>query len=242
MTESVNNSDLLAELELLRSKYQELLQEKERIERQYQADCKKWREFRTWIISGTTKTTASTSSEDPTSYARYKGRGRYAQEFAVNDTINAQYRVDPARNDGVAFPFNEVVRKKCTRQHLEAEVCECCREYYEAVPTNSSRSRPPVWRSPPKTPTKRRVDELHDVTPSRSNNEAAKKAHRQEISKHRQRWVAPSTPPKYWDIGFPSTQEVAKINEEGKERQERKRREIVHQARNGGAYVKRDGS
>lgn len=44
-----------------------------------------------------------------------------------NDTINAQYRVDPARNAGATFAFDEVVRDKCTRQHLEAEDCECCR-------------------------------------------------------------------------------------------------------------------
>ncbi len=36
--------------------------------------------------------------------------------------------------------------------------------------------------------------------------------HRQEISRHRQQWEVPKTPPGYWDIGFPDTQEAVAIN------------------------------
>lgn len=37
-------------------------------------------------------------------------------------------------------------------------------------------------------------------------------AHKKQISRHRHRWEAPKTPPGYWDISFPDTQEVDEIN------------------------------
>ncbi|KDQ59381.1 hypothetical protein JAAARDRAFT_107986, partial [Jaapia argillacea MUCL 33604] len=38
--------------------------------------------------------------------------------------------------------------------------------------------------------------------------------HRKEISRHRHQWAPPSTPPGYWNIGFPDTQEAADINQQ----------------------------
>ena len=44
------------------------------------------------------------------------------------ETINAEYEVDAARNDGVDHPFEEVVRDKERRKRLHAGDCECCRD------------------------------------------------------------------------------------------------------------------
>lgn len=55
--------------------------------------------------------------------------------------------------------------------------------------------------------------------------------HKQEISRHRHNWAPPSTPPKYWSIGFPTTQEVREINQEAQEMIEAKRAQVEAEAR-----------
>jgi hypothetical protein len=44
------------------------------------------------------------------------------------NTINAQYMINPDTNKGVDYQFDEVVRNKRERQHMDATDCECCRE------------------------------------------------------------------------------------------------------------------
>lgn len=56
-------------------------------------------------------------------------------------------------------------------------------------------------------------------------------AHKQEISRHRQQWERASTPPGYWNIGFPDTQEADAINERAREMHERKRARVENEAR-----------
>ena len=44
------------------------------------------------------------------------------------DTINAQHVIDPSRNGGPDFQYDEVVRGKEDRRHMEAGDCKCYRE------------------------------------------------------------------------------------------------------------------
>jgi hypothetical protein len=62
-------------------------------------------------------------------------------------------------------------------------------------------------------------------------NEKEIEKHKQEISRHRHHWAPPSTPPKYWSIGFPDTQEVREINREAEEIIEAKRARVGAEAR-----------
>ena len=62
-------------------------------------------------------------------------------------------------------------------------------------------------------------------------NEKEIQRHMQEISRHRHNWAPPSTPPKYWSIGFPDTQEVEEINREADEINEAKKTKIETEAR-----------
>ena len=55
--------------------------------------------------------------------------------------------------------------------------------------------------------------------------------HKQQISRHRYRFEAPKTPPKYWDIGFPDTQEVEEINQQAQEMHARKRKKTDSEPR-----------
>lgn len=46
-----HSSILQHELDFLRLRYQELMNEKTRLEAQYQRDYKKWKEFKAWIVA-----------------------------------------------------------------------------------------------------------------------------------------------------------------------------------------------
>lgn len=99
-----------------------------------------------------------------------------------------------------------------------------CQQYYKAVGPLPLRAQPPLWRSPPTTPKKRKrtsedleIDASDLVGSSSKPRETHVADHVRKISRHRRRWEAPRTPPGYWDIGFPDTQETSRINERAAE-------------------------
>ncbi|KAF8623257.1 hypothetical protein AX17_007503 [Amanita inopinata Kibby_2008] len=64
--------------------------------------------------------------------------------------------------------------------------------------------------------------------------------HKKVISRHRHHWARANTPPGYWNIGFPDTQEVENINEKAKEMHKRKREDVERSVERGdGRYRKR---
>ncbi|KAJ7456431.1 hypothetical protein FB451DRAFT_1407141 [Mycena latifolia] len=89
--------------------------------------------------------------------------------------------------------------------------------YYEAIGPLPSRLQPPLWRSPPNSPEKARL---------------------KAISRHRHNWARASTPPSYWHIGFPTTQEAENINEKAARMHSQKRRDVEAEAESGGRYYK----
>ncbi|KAL6306989.1 DNA repair protein endonuclease SAE2/CtIP C-terminus-domain-containing protein [Sparassis latifolia] len=184
----------------------------------------------------------------PSDYSAFKGRGRYAASNVRETTVNSVYQINPAQNDGRDFPYAEVVRNKKQRKCLHGENCMNCRDYYENIGPSPPRQKPPLWRSPVSTPSK--ASSSHATQPLDADfdddlDEAAQKKraaivkHQNEISRHRHQWEGPKTPPKYWIIGFPDTQEVAAINEQAREMHEQKRRKVEMEANNGGKYKKR---
>ncbi|TFK89536.1 hypothetical protein K466DRAFT_652040 [Polyporus arcularius HHB13444] len=178
------------------------------------------------------------SKKDPSNYSIYKGRGRYGAELqAGKETINAVYEIDPERNNGLKFQFEEVVRDKEKRKHMHAADCECCRDYYKAVGPLPARLQPPMWRSPQSKSKKRPRDSLEDEVDD--VDAEAVEEHKQAISRHRQQWARGETPPGYWNIGFPDSQEVEAMNAEAQRMHERKRAQVAQEARRGGKYRKR---
>ncbi|KAJ7226078.1 hypothetical protein GGX14DRAFT_131581 [Mycena pura] len=199
------------------------------------------------------------ASKQRTDYSVYKGRGRYGKTLAENDTINSSYAIDPARNGGVHFQYEEVVRGREDRTRLEGGDCECCREvsvcnslafdtmlklpqYYTAIGPLPARLQPPLWRSPPSSPKRKPCRYTHPESGPRRNDATdgvAIAAHKQAISRHRHNWAQGSTPPSFWDISFPTTQEAESINARAEEIHQQKRRRVQEEAENGGRYYKR---
>ena len=107
-------------------------------------------------------------------------------------------------------------------------------KYYDAVEQLGPlppRLKAPMWRSPESSPSKKPVcisfsDGGHDE----SENIAIKQQHKNAISRHRDQWERAKTPPRFWNIGFPDTQEVAAINAEAARRHESKRAVVTQEA------------
>ncbi|KAJ7630433.1 DNA repair protein endonuclease SAE2/CtIP C-terminus-domain-containing protein [Roridomyces roridus] len=187
----------------------------------------------------------SSTGKQLTDYSAYKGRGRYGSAHAAGDrTINASYAINPAHNGGVNYQYDAVVRGREDRRRMEGGDCECCRDYYEAIGPLPSRLQPPLWRSPPTSPQKsgssrnnncRRHDHAEGDGDTREANISS---HKQAISRHRHNWARAQTPPSYWSIGFPSTQEAERINEQAETMHQQKIRAIEAEAEHGGRYYK----
>ncbi|KAG6873164.1 hypothetical protein C0995_002013 [Termitomyces sp. Mi166 len=209
----------------------------------------------------------STAQKRIEDYSVYKGRGRYGKNAtSPKGTINAQFEINPTRNRGLDYQYDEVVRGRKDRKRMDAGDCECCRDYYEAVGPLPKRLQAPLWRSPPSTPAKspphfcpRHGSGSGPGSGSRSKSKSASKfnsahsgstssssthkrsrdkeneitSHRQAISRHRYHWERPKTPPGYWNIGFPDTQETEDINERAREMHRRKREVVEREVERG---------
>ena len=100
-----------------------------------------------------------------------------------------------------------------------------CPQYYEAVEPLPA-SRQPLWRTPTKCKTP------YDFPPlNNKENADGVEQHKQQVSRHRHHWHRPKTPPGYWDIGFPDTQEVLDINRRAAEMHKRKLVEVEAEAK-----------
>jgi hypothetical protein len=103
-------------------------------------------------------------------------------------------------------------------------------QYYRTVGPLPPRLHAPLWRTPPSSP-KSKATILASPMNVDEENEQEIERHKREISRHRHNWAPPSTPPKYWSIGFPDTQEVREINREAEEMIEAKKARVETEAR-----------
>ncbi|OCF44665.1 hypothetical protein I317_01552 [Kwoniella heveanensis CBS 569] len=134
-------------------------------------------------------------------YKDYKGKGRYVRPEEVHTSVREEYEIDPEQNEGAAFAFHDVKRKRAERKQMHGGDCECCKDYYEAVGEIPRFNHGPVWRDEPVS------------TDASTRAEDAVREHQNRVSRHRETWTKPPTPPGYWKIGFPSTQDVLEQNE-----------------------------
>ncbi|WVQ84647.1 hypothetical protein IAT38_006802 [Cryptococcus sp. DSM 104549] len=149
-------------------------------------------------------------------YKEYKKGGRHMMPEELREDVTEEYEIDPEQNEGAKFAFHDVKRKKTERKQMHGGDCECCRGYYEAVGVmpNSTRRRP-AWRDG--------EDDDED------DEQAGVREHQNRVSRHRETWVKPPTPPGYWQIGFPDTQEVEELNRKADEMASAKEARIVRE-------------
>ncbi|WWC91750.1 uncharacterized protein L201_006697 [Kwoniella dendrophila CBS 6074] len=150
-------------------------------------------------------------------YASYKGKGRYTKPEDINKTVNEDFEINPLQNEGNNFAYHDVRRKKSERKNMHGGDCECCKGYYESVGEVPRYNQGPKWR-----------DETDQI--EKEEGEAVRE-HQNMVSRHRETWIRPPTPPGYWKIGFPSTQDVEEQNQQAdrmlEEKEERIRKEAL---------------
>ncbi|KAH8830198.1 DNA repair protein endonuclease SAE2/CtIP C-terminus-domain-containing protein [Flagelloscypha sp. PMI_526] len=181
------------------------------------------------------------AKDAPTDYSAYKGRGRYGKpNQPESSTINSEFMINVSTNEGVSYAYNQVTRNKEERTRLQGGDCDECRAYYEAIGPLPSRLKAPLWRSPSKSQSQSDSPLVPSCDHHRERNKKAIASHQNAISKHRAQWARAKTPPGYWEIGFPDTQQVESMNQRAKVMHEEKRMEVRKEAgKSGGRWVKR---
>ncbi|KIJ60658.1 hypothetical protein HYDPIDRAFT_98424, partial [Hydnomerulius pinastri MD-312] len=140
-------------------------------------------------------------------------------------TINSRFSIKKDHNQGLNYQYDAVVRNREERKHMLGGDCECCQDYYKAVgplPT----PRVPLWQSP-----KRKAPYSPHLPANDKENADEIEQHKQRISRHRHHWHRAKTPPGYWDIGFPDTQEASDINRRAAEMHKRKLIDVETEAK-----------
>ncbi|CAG8522624.1 11102_t:CDS:2 [Racocetra fulgida] len=111
--------------------------------------------------------------------------------------------------------FNETVRKQSERRQLQGEDCRDCRRYYEIT------GPMPI----PDATGLNRCGHTNQV----QSAELLMEARLHYTSKHRTKYSRAPTPPGFWRVGFPTSQELAETNEQSieyeKSREDQKRKE-----------------
>ncbi|WWC72059.1 uncharacterized protein I206_106019 [Kwoniella pini CBS 10737] len=134
-------------------------------------------------------------------YAGFKGKGRYVRPDDVDQSIRDEYEINPSENDGNKFAFHDVRRKRSERKNMHGGDCECCKSYYDSVGEIPRFNQAPKWR-----------DER--IEKDQENDAQGIQDHQNLVSRHRETWVRAPTPPGFWKIGFPSTQDVEEQNKQ----------------------------
>ncbi|KAH8926719.1 hypothetical protein BT69DRAFT_1214862, partial [Atractiella rhizophila] len=135
-------------------------------------------------------------------------------------SFNSRFEIIPERNRGLNFQFDDVVRNKDERRKMSAAECSCCAgasipaSYYErAAETKAKQLGRDLL-----------PDEVEDVL------EGMKRQHQHKISRHRETWHKLATPPRFWEMGFPNTQQAVEWNDLGKEQTEKRMKLLEKEA------------
>jgi len=87
----------------------------------------------------------------------------------------------------------------------------------------------PLWESPKRNAVAH-AHHMHDKGKEKENADDIEQ-HKQRISRHRHHWHRSKTPPAYWEIGFPDTQEAFEINRRAAEMHRRKLVDVETEAK-----------
>ncbi|EPQ30325.1 uncharacterized protein PFL1_01851 [Pseudozyma flocculosa PF-1] len=177
-----------------------------------------------------------------------------ASTTTATKTINQEYRIDAERNAGVGHAFVGSERKRSTRKQMHGLDCDCCRDYWENIGPLPPKAGPVRARAAQRGTKEggggegggeaegdgegeeeEAEEKDADADAAAARREAEIQARRQATSRHRAWGLPDTTPPGYWNINFPDTQQQDEINAQARLETERKRRRIAADPR----FVKR---
>ncbi|RUS17670.1 hypothetical protein BC937DRAFT_89648 [Endogone sp. FLAS-F59071] len=117
--------------------------------------------------------------------------------------------INSKKNGGVNYKYTEVVRKKDERSRMHGADCPCCRKFYAATgPLRPVDGHGPRFRSA--SP----VDQ--NALPT---DEDLLQRRIDQVSRHKYVHRPPASPPGYWMVDFPNSQQIKKWNEGAREKE-----------------------
>ncbi|KIW79232.1 hypothetical protein Z517_05844 [Fonsecaea pedrosoi CBS 271.37] len=155
----------------------------------------------------------------------------------------SDFKVNPKYTGGLDYAFQEVVRNKEARKCLpNCTRPECCganfRVLAETLPPDPNISEDDLLRDFLGSGS---GDKIRSLTPlARANlvHEARANLLAKEYGRmHRANFAPPSTPPGFWDVDIPSTQEQQEIQEQARQRQRDEVEKRYQEALKGGRWV-----
>ncbi|OAP57857.1 hypothetical protein AYL99_08595 [Fonsecaea erecta] len=155
----------------------------------------------------------------------------------------SHFKVNPKYTGGLDYAFQDVVRNKEARKCLPGCMRpECCgtkfRVLAETLPRDPNVCDDDLLREflGPGL-----AHKIHSLTPlARANlvHEARANALAKEYGRmHRANFALPSTPPGFWDVDIPSTQEQTEIQEQARQRQREEVEKRYQEAMKGGRWI-----
>ncbi|KAH7909274.1 hypothetical protein BJ138DRAFT_1155670, partial [Hygrophoropsis aurantiaca] len=216
------------ELSHLQQQYDALLEVKNRAAIRYKLDYKKWRNFKRWLHDsqrreGGGEVCLPSDSDANRQEPRKASAKDKCQRFEeIGPDLMEGEGGDGVRAAEEIFLPSTIINKppitQCSPEnHVPAQPSARKRrrlsgERIDIGPLPHGLQRPLTKRSPPSSPSKTTRQCKHSV----NDGISSVALHKQVISKHWHHWHRAKTPPVYWDIGFPDTQEASAINHPGR--------------------------
>jgi hypothetical protein len=169
-------------------------------------------------------------------------REKPIEELSIHD-----FKANPAFNQGYSYAFSETVRKRGDRACLPGCTnMECCGSKFRAF----AEAQGPLSYSQEENLLEDYLGDAYDnmrLTQMSSEEryelilQARTKKMAKESGKHRQAYERPRSPPGFWRVGFPTTQELQEDREKAKELAQKAVQERWLEAhRKGGRWIFRD--
>ncbi|KAK7689198.1 hypothetical protein QCA50_007889 [Cerrena zonata] len=226
---------LKEQLACLQQQYDNLFQEKEQASRRYQEHYRKWRNFKKWLANeqsarlsdfvdplGTPSTARLQKIQRVVHPSSPNSNDDNDEDMLTHEPIPTTLRASPMRNSlplqDVSLQHNPIPsllgRSRVLSEPTSPTIsqtkhpikdsykADCKHPQDDITITYPAKLTAPLWRTPRKK-TRKESETIQQYMPTISNHQIAEEM--------------PQTPPGYWNIGFPDTQEIELINRQGQQ-------------------------
>ncbi|EWC43521.1 hypothetical protein DRE_07483 [Drechslerella stenobrocha 248] len=174
-----------------------------------------------------------------------KARTEAATNLCSDPFEVSEYRINPDRNDGVDFAFDEVVRDKSKKACLQTCVKSCCKDLADGK-LHEMWSPPEVYKGPRFSADDSSQTDAQEVQLMQQNDDyrewrvAVKKTEQAlQYGRHKAQHEKAEEVKFFWDSDFPTTQQLEEQRQESDKRRQEKGFKIHDDATKGGIYKRR---
>jgi hypothetical protein len=152
------------------------------------------------------------------------------------------FKVNPKYTDGEAYAFQEVVRNKEARRCLPGCMKECCASTFKALaktlPPDPNMNEDELLLGFLGPGSEERIAKLTPLARTNLLHEARAKQLADTYGKmHRTTFEIPSSPPAFWMVELPGTQEQQQLRDQAKEKERKEIESRYREAMKGGCWL-----